>query len=350
MSINKVIQTNIKNKRPERASFILCHGSGGNAEIFIEAFKLFKNEDLKDYAKQIAENAIEEEEKNGGYMSGYATSKQENDTSLFMGNAGIGYFMLRLHDPDKTESILAPKTDSVYNGNLNAGKFKNLSVDLPSLKKMIIEKIFPRTTKLIEQDFSVNLHSYFNNHSNTKLSLQEDFYEFIQKNELFQKYQAIQEIAMLEWEKYRVNAGINSDVLNFVQILHSVNDFKKIQELPESDLLKKKLKLTDGAKIITAHINWMENKKIDIKNPLPDDEYYFLLLPSFNGTLEIVLTDLPAALLNSFFEVNSVENVLNEVLENFKNQAEEVKKTIKESVIHNILYALQKGMLVVSYQ
>lgn len=347
-AINKTIKTNVAIKYNEtRSTFIICHGACGNAETFLEASLLLKDEQLMLYTKQIADAAIEDYNKNGGYISGYSFSTELNDTSLFMGNAGIGYFMLRLNNPEKTESILAPKLTSAYSAQVDKEKFKTIGITISQLKKIIVEKTFPRTKSIIERNFPQSLDIFFENMEMPEHSLQKVFFDFVQQSDAFVKSQLIQEISGLEWEKYMVNESIESDVLNYVQILFVLEKFKQYQALPENDFLKLKLKFTEGAKIITTHLDWQEPTTLHAAIlQLPEDEHYVLLLPTLTGTLEIEISEILATLLDAFSDTSTVESVLNEVLTNFAGEPEDVRKQIKESVIKNIMYGIQKGMLV----
>lgn len=344
-AVAKVVKTNIETKRDERSHFGLCHGACGNAELFISGFDLLQDPQLKMYSTQIADAAIEEYNLHKGYLSGYSSSKEQNDTSLFMGNAGIGYYMLRLNDSAKTENILAPRLYSTYKGNLDPEKYKAIRINRTLLKRRIIEKIFSRSIRIIEQSFPFELELFFESDNSAKNSLQQDFLHFVKETNAYKTYPHIQEIVSLEWDRYMTNESIVSDVSNFVQILYILEKFKQYETLSKQDFLKLNLKIVDGARINSTHFNWPDNPIVDIKQPLPEDEYYILLLPSFNGTLELAISDLLAALLTSFFEKNTVETVVQEVLENFSSQPQEVLDQIQLSVIQNIKYGIEKGML-----
>ncbi len=343
-AIYKVIQSNIEPNQKIRELYGLCHGACGNAEIFVDAFEILKDNKLKKYAEQIADNAIVEEKKYGGYLSGYSTSNEQNDTSLFMGNAGIAYFMLRMNDSTKTESVLAPKLKSIFTGDVK--KYTSITISPSQLKRQIIKKHFLRTINLIEENFSSTLNSFFENTISSQKSLQHDFFQFINAVTFYKQYPIIEEIFSLEWEKYLATESIKSDVLNYVQALYSIEKFEEYQNLATQDFLNLKLKFIDEAKIITTHFNWQEYISIDIQSPLPENELYVLLLPFFSGTIELQISDLLAALLTSFTEANKVEMVLNEVVDNFKDEPDDVQSQIKNAVIQNIMYGIQKGMLI----
>jgi len=86
-------------------NYSLCHGLGGNAEVFIVAAHLLKNAQYKSIADYIGQRAIQmiadpREPWPCGVQGGGEAP------SLLLGLAGIGYFFLRLHDPAGVPSVL----------------------------------------------------------------------------------------------------------------------------------------------------------------------------------------------------------------------------------------------------
>jgi len=86
-------------------NYSLCHGLGGNAEIFLAAHRITGNPEYKAIAEFIGQRAIlniaeAREPWPCGVNGGGETP------SLMLGLAGIGYFFLRLHDPEGVPSVL----------------------------------------------------------------------------------------------------------------------------------------------------------------------------------------------------------------------------------------------------
>jgi lantibiotic biosynthesis protein len=86
-------------------NYCLCHGSGGNAELFIIASEVFGRPDLLQVAETVARNAIVLHHESArpwpcGVSEGVETP------NLMLGLAGIGYFFLRLYDPVGVPSVL----------------------------------------------------------------------------------------------------------------------------------------------------------------------------------------------------------------------------------------------------
>jgi len=87
-----------------RLNFSLCHGRAGNTETLLEAAATLGDPALREHAERVATTGWEEFERAGkpwlcGTMDGVS------DPGLLLGEAGIGYFFLRLARPE-TPSVL----------------------------------------------------------------------------------------------------------------------------------------------------------------------------------------------------------------------------------------------------
>jgi lantibiotic modifying enzyme len=85
--------------------YSLCHGLGGNAELFLAAAEVLGEERYRAVAEGIGDRGIQSVHlpRNPwpcGVVSGGETP------NLMLGTAGIGYFYLRLYDPSTVPSVL----------------------------------------------------------------------------------------------------------------------------------------------------------------------------------------------------------------------------------------------------
>lgn len=102
-------------------SFTLCHGLGGNAELDLEASTHLGDDDLGDCAAEVVEQILEVRTQGGALASGLQSIDPGlEDPSLFLGNAGVGMFLLRARDPRSTPSILAPAIARKFDGDTGA--------------------------------------------------------------------------------------------------------------------------------------------------------------------------------------------------------------------------------------
>src|SRR5262249_30334029 len=87
------------------ASFSLCHGRAGNAELLLQAARAFSDEGYKACADHVGRLGAETYERHGfawpGGPGGGGAAR-----GLMLACAGIGHFFLRLHDPAAPPPVL----------------------------------------------------------------------------------------------------------------------------------------------------------------------------------------------------------------------------------------------------
>ena len=86
-------------------NFCLCHGMGGNAELPLLASGILNRESLRATAETVGRYGIEAYGKTRTPWPCGVTQGGETP-NLMLGLAGIGYFYLRLHDPERVPSVL----------------------------------------------------------------------------------------------------------------------------------------------------------------------------------------------------------------------------------------------------
>ncbi|HVX41152.1 MAG TPA: lanthionine synthetase LanC family protein [Gemmatimonadaceae bacterium] len=90
------------------SNYSLCHGAFGNCETLIAGARALGNSDWERDAATVVRDGIDRFERHGvPWPSG--TVRAVPDPSLMLGDAGIGYFLLRFAAPE-TPSILLPQS------------------------------------------------------------------------------------------------------------------------------------------------------------------------------------------------------------------------------------------------
>ncbi|TXC85230.1 lanthionine synthetase LanC family protein [Luteibaculum oceani] len=117
-ALNKTIETDVKPS--EREMQILCHGGAGNAMIFIAQYQQSGEPKYRELAVSVLESEIKEAKQRGNFRCGYGVPATVTDQSLFMGETGIAWAILRTQYPDQIEDILCPvlKNETMLNSNL----------------------------------------------------------------------------------------------------------------------------------------------------------------------------------------------------------------------------------------
>ena len=95
---------------PGQGNYSLCHGTFGNAELLIEAAPVLNRPELRTIARTVGDRGIENVERNDmPWPCGIQNAGES--PNLMLGLSGIGYYYLRLHDPDRVPSVLLVRGD-----------------------------------------------------------------------------------------------------------------------------------------------------------------------------------------------------------------------------------------------
>jgi lantibiotic modifying enzyme len=82
----------------------LCHGLGGLMDIVLFAGRVLEDGRYLERASTLAQVLIDRHSTSGNWPSGLLS--RGKNPSLMLGSAGVGYSLLRLHDPVTVPSIL----------------------------------------------------------------------------------------------------------------------------------------------------------------------------------------------------------------------------------------------------
>lgn len=96
---DRIIQAGIAMRAQQTVDLSLCHGLAGAAELLVIADNVLKNEAHLRAARRIGRLMIEHHDQVGRWPCGIPDAGEIPD--LFLGLAGIGLTLLRLHEPDR---------------------------------------------------------------------------------------------------------------------------------------------------------------------------------------------------------------------------------------------------------
>ena len=334
-------------------SFTLCHGSGGNAEVFLEAYKTFGDKIYLSLAEKVALRALEAK-KNRSYLSGYSFADNREDTSLLMGNAGIGYFYLKLLQPLAVPSILLPVIESQWNKKATIFAGTILKATNADIRKRLIRKTFNRTNALLEKLNACQAAGYFESHSPNGVCEEETYMEFVE-HLLLPKLQPeererVSDILRLESEKYRLGQSIdNNPLLNIKTILQSEQSSELLKDLDGRGILQLKLQLNPDLYILLTdwdwhpdrETSWFENLGVE-KNTYP----VLLKMDADEKVIENHISTFSYAILAAFQDGDIVENVVRDIISSFEATSAEQREFIKRSIIEQIRQVLSAGFLI----
>jgi hypothetical protein len=293
-------------------SFTLCHGSGGNAELFIKS----------PHAKAVADAALKQKKELGRYINGIESGATKEDPSLFNGIAGIGYFLLRVHDLRKSPSILAPHVLSQTT--------KKYPVTLSQIKKSLIENIFPRTLQIVNQEAPQQVAEHFSS-SFQALSPKVTFIKFI-KNLLrslpAEKESPLADIFALELAIAEMSKKNSSNALLFIKDRIHLQKTQALLKLSDTRLLQNSVVLSEEVKIFTTKLSGS-----------------YLLKRTPYGITEIPINQFCELVL----EVKSptlIKNIVEKMVHFYNAQTNQEKKIITEKVLEQIKEAIRNTIVV----
>jgi hypothetical protein len=301
--------------------YIVCHGGGGNAMLFLEAYRLFKIDKYIDYAEKVGANGLKSIKEHGEYIPGYSMADIE-DYSLFMGNAGIGYFYLQLLEPFNTPSIVKPDVRSSDNSVV-------FEMDINTIKSKIANRYFPKTMSLCSEiKFS------------EEETVQHSIVNSVKKAVHNINDQRINCIFNYELDKMTLQNTIESDSLQSISVIVELEKNSTIINGSEDILLSSKLVLSNNAKLLET-----EWDCINLENDKQGD-YYTLSVANVTEVTEHELSQFSYVVLDAFITAKCGIDVLNEILEMYELTSEEDKMKIRDSVSNQITEALKSGILI----
>ncbi len=331
-------------------TYTLCHGGGGNAELFLEAYRVLHDDKYLSLAEAIARQALESKIEGRVYSPGWVIDDNQEDRSLFMGNAGIGYFLLRLLQPLKTPSILAPKVKPTSKTVKANPSRQSSMISQSNIRRILAEKLFNRTLFLVQDLIPRATESYFAMRL-PKIGERQSFIQFMENTIIPALQYSIQDrvvdVYMLELERLKIDESIPSNaLLHIEEIIQAMYANNLLSDYEQIALMQ--FKLSSRIKILLCKWNWNLSSSNDwLKNlHLMCGKYPVLLRPSEKGVFEEYLSPFSYTVLSAFERVNTIENVVHAVLTSLEHTSSHQEKTVKDVIIQQIKQAINSGIIV----
>lgn len=335
-------------------SFTLCHGGGGNAEIFLEAYNVFQDEAYLLLAEKVALQALEVKKNGRAYRSGFGLAGFREDTSLFMGNAGIGYFYLKFLEPFKVPSILLPKIESEPLVNVvNIVNSCMLKATHSTIKKRMVQKMFKRTNFLIEKLKGPQLLDYFESGSMIGVSEEASYMDFVSTLLPSLKDTArevVSDILALESKKYNMGQNIISNsLLSIKASVQTEQTTELLSVLNEKGLCQLQRGLHPDVHFQITGWDWHSDRGDDWLNNVYAERQVCPVLLKVDADEKVIerhLSTFSYSVLSAFLKKKFVKDVVEEVFSSFGEVSDEDEKVIKQSIFEQIEQALVAGLLV----
>ncbi|MCP5053354.1 MAG: hypothetical protein GY940_39685 [bacterium] len=358
-AVQKTTLTDIESEHPI-TQFIVCHGGGGNADLFIYAYEILGDEKYLALAEKTALNAIGFHEKNNIYIPGfpYRGEDTKEDRSLFMGYAGIGYFLLRLLDPRHVKSIQAPTLEATLKDiapDESLSQYPFISISPDDIHKRLLKKNFERSLFICESQIPGKLNSFFQTHpltsERTGDSLKEPFVKFMEETiptlTPGQK-ERVSEVFQLELEKRALDESAIGFSWLSIRDKIAAKEAEEMIGLEGDGFINLTLQLVTDVRVGITQWNWnfsnQENWESNMETE-PDD-WPLLMKPLPTQVMEAELTPFSYTVLNEFENPNPVKNAIRTTFDAYEDLNPEQEEMLKGKIIQQIKQALQSGILI----
>lgn len=315
-------------------NYSLCHGKSGNAEPFILATRLLNDKKYIEVAEKVLSEGIEVFE-NTEYDWPCGTMQGVNDPGLMLGESGIGYFLLRLYDPE-LDSVLLPVVNR---------KYENLIEDYEEYQKNTFDKFFGNTLRIIQEkqivpelDYKVKFD--INSHENELVILNNKLKKIV--NSKTEEFGYLKDVYILEEQKMNLFNNINDLTDEFIENLIKVPLIKDFDTALEFSLSKKN-------KIISLNVDpdiYMDSSSVT-KPESEEKEYSVLLYQQGNKILHKKLSDFSAVILKMFKTPKSLNEVIESLKEIFEINTNDELEQLETVVRNQIVLAHSSNILVV---
>lgn len=284
--------------RKDYLNYTLATGEAGIALFLVELSQFKKESIYFEKAIAIANESIAKKQHKQFYQFGFDSKENFEDNSLLMGNAGIGYFYLKLLNHESTDNILLPqllKHPTPYTDHplFNLKKEYFLS--------LITRSWYPHTLGILEKKGlggSINV-----NFKEMKKSLVFDIEQKVSSNN--DSY--LTDAFNYEHEKHKIQNLISANycLYTLTNEIESINNRSILNNLSIKDLMKITLLTNPYVIVIENKSNWFHNQQAD-NSDIIEEEVNILYIPNYD---DIILTEMEYIIFQCFYKAQKVKTV-----------------------------------------
>ena len=348
-AIEKTSRTDIECDVPTSPLFILCHGGGGNAELFLYAYQILDENRYLSMAEKIAHKAIAFHRDKNYYHSGFRGKDNDNreDLSLFMGVAGIGYFLLRLLAPHDVPSILIPKIDAALSPGQSLSQYPFITVSPADVREKLVQKHFIRTVFMSGKIIPGKLSPFFDT-GGFQTDAFIHFMEGVIPSLSGKEKEILSDIFDLECEKWRMDKAVKSHALLATKDKVLAQQGKEALPAENESFLQLMLQLEPDIRIGTTQWNWNPSRQKEwaVNLDIDPDTWAVLLKPGPLGVIETELSPFSYTILSEFREPRRVADVIPVTIDAFEALTPDQEEMLKEKIIGQVKQALVSGILI----
>lgn len=315
----------------------LCHGRTGNRDFLLQAGHLLEDASLLEAPYELGDAVVQHVAQGGTFACGYPTLSQ-SDTSLFMGDAGIGYFLARLSAPEKVPCILAPTLPKFTTAALSSGRALFSDLDQAEVGRLFLDHAFPQTTAIFDIASPASLHTWLSD-SPEVLDKRSQFAEFVEAHCTripSRKCPEFEVVWQQEHARYKVLSETKSHILVFMRFLNHQETIDPLDLGDDAVLrglwLRANPDLTMLSKPDASHTNSNGSTSV--------------ILPFALGGGVRELQSLTAQVLTGFQTPQLVETVLQSLLNKISISHSGELEEATTLVLNQIVYEIKHGYLI----
>ncbi|MGB5927361.1 MAG: lanthionine synthetase LanC family protein, partial [Cyclobacteriaceae bacterium] len=282
----------------------LCHGEGGNAELWLISYQFWQEREYLEKARKIGDEILEGFSEDKMYVPGTRFVREE--PSLFIGDAGIGYFFLRLYSPDRIPSILIPYLSEPYSDRIEHRLFPHLFLSEKEMKEKLVASRFPGSYTLLEQSNSEYLKTAITQHCNPyNTSIWNDI---VVRSDYTGK---IKEAVTFDVALASISDNILSDALLAYKSYRKFQRVEWLQEVSHSDLIKSKCQTDPDVLRVQSRYNWTS---LDYNAFNENRLITYAILPTLNRPAIYLLNAISETILDVFTTQITIEEGINRII------------------------------------
>ncbi len=307
----------------------LCHGNGGNATLITSSALLQSNRSLVEPSLHVADQLMKQYDKLGYFVCGFPMLKDKEDTSLFMGNAGIGYFLLHLLYPNSVNNIEGLKINKVASDQLCQEIKEAFSEQ--KMATLLAKKLFPRT-----------MHQVSEHQESPKFKLEDQLMKGVADQIYELNIDPINDLLAYEQELISFDHTSFSNTFVGFQYNYLSEKNSAMLELEEEEILGKTFNLVPTIKLMEAKHNWVEQWN-NLKNMEPQT---ILLVQRDRGVEDIPINDFTEVIIELLQADDQPLNaIVSKLFEMFEVDSQEEVAQVKSAFVNQIKEFIKAGFL-----
>ena len=329
----------------EEVDFSLSEGLGGVGLVCLGLYSKTGDVTYRDLAEKIGAATLKQRKNLGFYRSGLKAIKDGEDMGFLTGSAGIGYFLLKLSEEKIKPSLLAPSLVKYdHSHKIEPGEAQ---ISKQIAVKRSIASVFPRTLKLLKNNYSSALEAMAAELGSDSLVMEE--FQILchtyKESGLTEEQKAVfDDTYRVEKARKELDFCPRGDRYLGLRLEYdSSNNRQTLDTLSEKKLLTRKLVLVPEARILRSAYSWSRNEVRALE--FEKETTYCLHHQRPFGVFEAALPEYNYLVLSGFRKPTKVKVVLKKLLNQLRPESTEERQKVIRTSLDQVKEAMHNGLL-----